>query len=101
MFIQQRSRGERWPIRASSNRMLSSDGRKNGMRFLKYFTGYLRAFFVAALVLVFAGFVHRPAENPAGRKTVVVELFTSEGCSSCPPADELLSRLRQERPAQG
>ncbi|SRR5258708_6525456 len=71
------------------------------MCFLKYFSVSLRAVFAVAVVLAFAAFLYRPAENPAVRKTVVVELFTSEGCSSCPPADELLSRLRQEHSAEG
>lgn len=61
---------------------------------------WLRTALVLAAVLIPIS-VAKTGTPDAPRKCVVVELFTSEGCSSCPPADALLGRLREVKLADG
>jgi hypothetical protein len=55
------------------------------------------AVITVAIAIAFAFSVPRPTSNAKNVRTpVVVELFTSEGCSSCPQADHLLVQLQQQ-----
>lgn len=66
---------------------------------------------VAAIAAVFMGIVHchtataeaapTPAPVSANATPILVELFTSEGCSSCPSADEVAAKLERTQPAAG
>lgn len=54
----------------------------------------IKRIFISFFVAVFALFV--PLEAMAEKPLIVVELFTSEFCPACPPADQLLEKMAEE-----
>jgi hypothetical protein len=61
-----------------------------------------RLIVAVAASLTLADVAWGQAPGPAdSRVPVLAELFTSEGCSSCPPADRILEMLATEQPVDG
>lgn len=68
------------------------------MRSFGIFIALICLCFTSLVTEAFIAIKNKDTRKPevAGKGFAVVELFTSEGCSSCPPADALVAKVQKE-----
>ncbi len=98
----------KFPYKKPSGLPLAGNQKESGgrRRFFVYFISIFSAGGAAFLLSFFIQiWLFSPAEaniwQKPQRQAVFVELFTSQGCSSCPPADKVLRRLLKEGSVDG